>query len=71
MVYPITIIQDRYGGVYSGGQWTAWNLYPGVIPFQESSNDVICGTFWQVTNMIVGIGNTPDEALKDLIKKLK
>lgn len=23
-IYPLTIIQDRYGGAYSGGRWLAF-----------------------------------------------
>ena len=25
-IYPLTIINDRYAGTYSGGIFTAWNM---------------------------------------------
>lgn len=31
-LYPLTIIKDRYSGVYSGGKWLAFNLDPEEIP---------------------------------------
>lgn len=27
-IYPLTIVKDRYTGVYSGGIYTAWKLSP-------------------------------------------
>ena len=71
-LYPVTIIEDRYTGVYSGGKWTAWNCYPEDIPDDPDDDDVTCCTFWTPTNSAqVGIGNTPDEALRDLERKIE
>jgi hypothetical protein len=69
--YPCTIFADRYGGTYSGGAWTAWNLEPKDIPADASGSDNDCADFWDENTEPVGFGNTPAEALADLIKKLK
>lgn len=71
MLYPVTIIYDRYHGTYSGGIWTAWNMYENEVPEEASDDDVICMCFWQEFNGAVGRGNTPNEAYLDLQKYLK
>ena len=71
MPYPITIVQDRYNGVYSGGKWLALKQYATDIPYELDSDDTTCIDFWFRTKQIIGKGNTPNEALKDLINKLK
>ena len=70
-IYPLTIISDRYGGVYSGARFTAWNEYDSDVPYEASANDMMCGEFWDKTKKKVGKGNTPNEALEDLYSKLQ
>lgn len=74
-IYPVTIIYDRYGGVYSGGRWVAFNLYYDDIPGAVSGDDDSCCEFWRefrlLHNDIAGRGDTPDEALEDLRRKRK
>ncbi len=74
-LYPIVIRQSRYAGVYEGGLWFA-------IPNHEEtglSDDYVryihgddCDSFdfwsYDITKLY-GIGNTPDEALQNLISK--
>lgn len=69
-VFPLTIVFDRYGGIYSNGKYTSWNLYPHQVPKEINSNDITCMCFWDDNKIIVGIGNTPNEANNDLIFKL-
>ena len=69
-IYPLTIIKDRYGGVYSGGKYTAWNLDFTDIPKAIDFDDVTCMQFWNNNTMLVGIGKTPDEAEKSLVTKI-
>jgi hypothetical protein len=69
-LYPITIISDRYTGVYSGGRFTAWNLYEDKVPAEISLDDVTCNNFWVENKIVCGIGYTPNEALEDLYNKL-
>ncbi len=77
-VYPLTIVKDRYNGKYSGGVYTAWKLNRNDIPEEVYSNETIASKFWKMmlgyigeNRIFVGFGNTPDEALKDLIDKIE
>ena len=67
---PITIVFDRYGGMYSGGSWTAWYLRENELPIGPRLEDTDCDLFWAQNKIPVGIGGTPDKALIDLIQKL-
>ena len=70
-IYPVIIIADRYGGVYSGGKYTAWPCTPWDIPVEAAADDVTCAGFWaEHGTELVGLGNTPDEAMNDLINKV-
>lgn len=69
-IYPLVIIEDRYTGVYSNGEYTAWNMYFDEIPQDIDGDDVSCYDFWHSYNGIVGLGKTPNEAIEDLRKKL-
>ena len=74
----LTIIKDRYGGMYSGGRYTAWNIPFTKIPSIVEGSDFECETFWIAYKAvdrsghttIVGFGNTPQSALEDLIEKM-
>jgi hypothetical protein len=63
----IFIDEDRYNGAYSGHEYTAW---VGGIPDDASGGDSTCYEFWDTNKVIFGGGNTPDEAVADLFKKL-
>lgn len=69
-IYPLTIVSDRYSGVYSGGQFTAWNMAYNDIPLDPILDDVSCMYFWDTTDIIIGRGETPQDAIEDLIKRL-
>ncbi len=71
MVWPLTIIADRYCGTYSGGVHLAWNLEPDEIPGEVFAGDLTCGDFWaEGPSVPVGKGDTPDKALADLALQL-
>jgi hypothetical protein len=70
-IYPLTIIRDRYQGAYSGGLYTAFNLECSEVPQETSAEDSECFNYWESTTDIYGLGQTPDEAMLDLAKKLK
>ena len=70
-IYPLTIISDRYGGSYSGGDFTAWNMDYYEIPTDPDEDDVTCMLFWTKTDIIVGRGDTPQEAVDDLKRRLE
>lgn len=78
-IYPLTIIPDRYNGAFSGGKWTAFNMYYYNIPDEVDDGDMECCNFWNNQRELekngenyfrIGIGNTIDEAMKDLLKKM-
>lgn len=71
ITYPTTIMEDRYGGAYSGAAWTAWPMYPEEIPEGPDDGDPECWTFWQEYKGTVGKGKTPDEAYTSLIMHLQ
>jgi hypothetical protein len=78
-LYPIAIIEDRYGGTYSGGAWLAIaNAYKSdsiverVTDCLESGphgDDVEAAWFWANCPDWIAAGNTPDEALAALYVK--
>lgn len=70
-IYPLTIIKDRYSGAYSHGIYTAWNLDFEEIPTEINDEDVICHSFWLNNKIPVGKGNTPIEAMHNLIELIK
>ncbi len=71
-IYPLTIKADRYSGVYSGGEYTAWPCDEAEIPSEVFMDDVSCAHEWGVIKserQHVGIGCTPSVALVDLYLK--
>ena len=71
-VYPLTIKADRYSGVYSGGEYTAWPCGEADIPDGVFMDDVTCAHEWGVIKserQHVGVGCTPSVALVDLYLK--
>ena len=69
MFYPVTIIMDRYGGTYSGAEWTAWNR--DEVPYGASSDDASCMEFWAIWDQSVGKGHNPNDAWQDLQQQLE
>lgn len=70
--YPLTILKDRYGGIYSGGDYLAFPLEPNNLPYGYAASEVTCVSFWKDYSEPVGKGNTPEEAsviLNELIMK--
>lgn len=68
--YPLTIIRDRYNGIYSGGDWIAFPRRIDEIPVAVNSNDEDCVTFWESYTEPYGLGESPDAALSDLLVKM-
>ena len=78
-IYPLTIIPDRYNGAFSGGQWLAFNVYYYNIPDEIDDGEMECWNFWDEQKRLekinenyfrIGVGNTIDEAMNDLLKKM-
>lgn len=75
--YPVAIFQDRYLGAYSGGKWiavAAWDSTEGEnIRDSIYDHDILCMRFWDEyrNSPLIGVGNTPAAALKNLMEKNK
>ena len=69
-LYPVTIVANRYGGIYEGGLFGAFPVDAIAIPFASYGIDIDCLEWWSAYGDLVGIGNTPDSALQDLHSKL-
>lgn len=79
--YPLTILMDRYSGMSAGGTFTAWNREPETIPDEVEGGDFEAIDFWEgyhknYDNLtrpwdIIGVGNTPNDAVDDLIRRQK
>lgn len=71
-IYPLTIISDRYNGVYSGGRYLAFNLDFDEIPKEINASDMECCNFWDShKDLLVGKGFYIDEAIRDLLIKME
>lgn len=82
---PVTIVKDPNNGTYSHGKYLAFPLSPEDIPqaatlkinenpswpFEGMDDATTVRSFWKYYDEPCGKGDTPDEALKDLEKKLK
>ncbi len=77
--YPLCIVEDRYGGAYSGASFLAFNMSPmGVSELPIDAGDAECLNFWDgndkdydLSDFIIGKGNTPEEALQNLVSLLE
>jgi hypothetical protein len=67
--YSITIIRDRYNGTYSKGIWIAYP-HDGEIPDGPQDDDLSAMEFWN-QDPLVGRGDTPNKALRDLKKNIR
>lgn len=67
-----SIVSERYGGSYSGGEYTAWPDFYN-LPKAIEGDDIACSSFWleEVDNSLIGIGSIPEESLNDLLKKVE
>ena len=77
--YPFTLIMDRYGGTYSGGKFLAMNQFYDEIDTSIGGSDPDEMIFWIEfkqgepigflgDKMYIGKGDTPQDAIKDLLK---
>lgn len=72
-IHPLTIISARYGGIYEGAPYLAFNLYPEDIhPHAHGQDDDCVDYYLDAPNhhIIIGKGPTPDLATLDLQRQL-
>jgi len=73
-IFPVTIVMDRYGGGYSGGEWLAIQCNCDDVPDEIGGGDPDEESFWREhddTKLPIGKGETPDKAYEDLKVKAK
>jgi len=72
-LYPVTIVEDRYGGTYSGARWLAFLVSASEeIPEGAFGGDVPTAAFWSgAGDRLIGRGRTPNGALDDLRRRLR
>jgi len=81
--WPIVIVQDRYGGTYSGGGWLAIAKADEVEPHAYGMSRIACClnagphgsdtaamAFWLFPPDWIAAGRSPDEAAVALLAKL-
>ncbi len=71
LIYPIEIAQTRYGGTYEGGAWAAFPQAKYDRGCDAFGHDLACSSWWDYHREEVGLGATPNEAVQDLLMKLK
>ena len=74
--YPVVVVQDRYGGVYSGGAWLAIGSAPDdldgmprlewVLQIGPQAGDVEAASFWAEPPNWIAVGEDPNEAVAKL-----
>jgi hypothetical protein len=70
--YPVTIIAARYGGAYEDGRWLAFHCFETEVPAEASGDNGECVAFFSSdAATLVGRGDTPQDALSDLLRRLK
>lgn len=73
-IYPLTVVADRYCGVYSGGAFTAWNYRAYELPLAIDCDDMTCCNFWRgkkARKYRVGVGDTIEDAVKALERAMR
>ena len=72
-IYPLTIFHARYNGGYEGGLYIALNVRFENVREGLTGDDAICVETFAIVEeeMPIGRGNTPDEALNDLLAEME
>ena len=79
--YPIFIIEDRYGGTYSRGNWLAVSCADNRFKLESAKTriehimeegphggDTEAMSFWSDPPNWIAVGNSPNDALKNLLE---
>lgn len=65
-VYPLTVVKTRYGGVYEGGPWAAFNCHAHEIPEAAFGDDTTCMFWWENPQVTVATGESVEDAVSSL-----
>lgn len=74
--YPIVVRQSRYSGVYEGGMWIATASTPAIpepafFDYLTGDDEDAINLFLSAGSHLIGRGDTPNDALVDLERRLK
>lgn len=79
-LYPIVVVQDRYQGAYSNGEWLAVcnagrnedgiSRIDWLLEFGSGAGDIEAADFWASPPSWIAVGPTPDQAVANLIAKV-
>ena len=79
-LYPVAVIQDRYQGTYSNGEWLAianaderheeMARASWMLTFGPHGDDVEARDFWGSPPDWITAGSTADDAITKLLAKL-
>jgi len=62
------VFQSRYSGTYEGGDWFAL-ANCAEIPDGPWGDDEECVDWFTSNGKMIGVGDSPDEAVSDLLRK--
>ena len=65
-VWPVTIVQARYGGAYEPGLWLAFPSHPDSLPLEWDAGDVVASSYYEEHSHEIGSGASPTEAYESL-----
>nr|WP_299911297.1 hypothetical protein [Sphingomonas bacterium] len=78
-LYPVAVIQDRYRGTYSNGEWLAichagededgTSRIGWLLKLGPGDDDIEAADFWSSPPSWIAVGPTPDQAVANLIAK--
>jgi hypothetical protein len=71
LLYPVTIVSARYGGIYEGGAWVAFARFPDELPIEWNAGDVFASRYYEEHSAEIGVGTTPDEAHRNLLDNIE
>lgn len=71
-IYPLTIFHTRYNGGYEGGLYVALNVRFENVRTSLTGDDAECMEAFAILEeeMPIGRGDTPNEALNDLLRRM-
>lgn len=75
-LYPIMVVQSRYGGTYEGGEWhaisnadAAWSWSDAYAEYMFGGDEEAIEFWYSDEAKVVGRGGTPNAAVLDLVER--
>lgn len=70
-MFPIIIVQSRYGGTYEGGEWFALSNAeePTETLLEALGEDAECAGWFADNAHRIGVGDNPNDAYINLLQK--